>query len=83
MTGVEGVFGLFGLYEFVKSLIEHHHHPSWGWLCVVLAVAFFAELRVAHSLLKEEVSSDEPKISAKAHAHAMAEFAKQMGEPKG
>jgi hypothetical protein len=27
-------------------------HPSWGWLCIVLDIALFAEARAVHRLLR-------------------------------
>ena len=68
MIGAEGLLGVVALVAFIKSLVEppthvvvvHGRlveqqssiHPSWGWLCIVLGIALFAEARAVHRLLR-------------------------------
>jgi hypothetical protein len=68
VIGAEGLLGVVALFEFIRSfveppvhfvivhgqIVEHRSliHPSWGWLCIVLGVALFAEARVVHRLIR-------------------------------
>ena len=75
VMGAEGILGVLALYQFIKSivertghivlvhgrLVEQHEaiHPSWGWLCLALGIALFAEARIAHRLLGERDADPE------------------------
>lgn len=85
-TGVADILGVLALIAFFASLVQHHDHPNWLWLSIFLAIAFVVEIKITNKLLRDredEGGGDEPKISAKAHAHAMAEVMKHLGDEKG
>ena len=62
------------LYGFVRSLVDHWHDPSWGWLCVFLGAVLLAEAGVVHRLLRERDGSGKIQITPQ----ELAEYGKHM-----
>ncbi len=77
MIGAEGIVGAAALYGFISSLLQPPIRPSWVWLCLILAVALFAEVRVVHRLVGTRTEDSEViKMTPK----QLADYTKRLQE---